>query len=230
MSTTIVKQGPNYALMSDGTMRFDNVRGSYLYLLTPRQSTKPNDDGSMPKPKFTGNFMMPKSTHMEAKNFLQAQISDFILQNSKGPKIVTPADAWKSLKADNKFLRSGDAEGQAPEHAGHFIITASNTEDRPPLLIIGREKIERSEGTLPMLRSRFYSGCYGSVFIRPWWQKDRGPRVNANLNGFQFRRHGEKLGGGGIDEAGMLAAVEDDDYTGEDDLVEEAGGDDLDGL
>lgn len=205
---TVVKKVTNAVLYSDGTIRIDNVRLSYPHLDVPFAGKDGDDeDGKDPKKKkakYGVTAMLPKKSHAAAIKLVERAIDDLLKEND-------------AKVAKNKlFLRDGDDE-EAVEYDDHFIVSAR--ESKRPTCRDRRGntlEVEDIEGT-------FYGGCWGNIFIRPWYQdgvkvgKGYGKRVNAGLIACQFVRDDEPFGEGRINDDGVFDEVDNDDFDNNDD-------------
>ncbi|MES3001354.1 MAG: ssDNA-binding protein [Pseudomonadota bacterium] len=154
----------------DDTILIKNVRLSYEHVFKP-WSMNPGE-----KQKYSGKFLMPKTTHKAEIQALGSHLMKMCQEKFKS-----------KLPADKLFLRDGDASGK-PEQEGHFIVSAS--EDKKPN-VINRDKTPLAEED-----DVVYSGCYVHVLIRPWSQANSfGKRINANLLAVQFAKDGERFSG-----------------------------------
>lgn len=193
---TVVKKGPNFALFSDGLIKIENVRMSYLHVDKPYAG----DDGGEPKYSVVG--IMPKATHKEAQKFLIEQINA-VCQEKKWWK-----DGKRTIPSDKLCLKNGDDSGK-DEYANAWTFSAR--EKTRPIL---RDKANRSVDE-SRINDVFYSGAYGNIVIKLWAQDNKyGKRVNANLSMVQFVKDGEPFGEG---------RLSDDDA---DDILDGAGDDD----
>jgi len=192
-----VKRVKNAVLYADGTIRLDEVRFSYLTCYEARETTNP--DGSKGSKKFGCVAIMPKATHREAKDLVIEELNKILMDKKK----IT----HRKFKAENLFLRDGDTSGKE-EYEDSFIAVTSQTEQHPPVVLKGRTPLP-NDGTL-------FSGCYGSIWLRPWWQiakpeRSQPERINANFVGVQFKRTGEAFGSQGPSQDDILGAAEPDD-------------------
>lgn len=186
---------PNIVFRDDSTILIKNVRASYLHIFKP-WAMNPGE-----KAKYSGKFLLPKTTH---KAEIQALGQHLV-------KMCTEAFKAK-IPTDKLFLRDGDASGK-PEQEGHFVVSAS--EDKKPNTI----NKDRSDVTEDM--DILYSGCYVNVLIRPWPQNNSwGKRVNANLLAVQFVRDGERFSGvARPDVSSVFDDVSGEFGGGEDDIA-----------
>ena len=209
---TVVKRVKNGVLYSDGLIKIEGVRGSYLHVDKPFAGDAKNEDGSAAKAKFSGTGILPKSTHGEVKKLIVEQI-DKLCQEKKWWKVVD-GKGKRTIPATNIFLKDGDASGK-DEYEGAFTVKASEYK-QPILRDAKNNSVDRADAA-----SVFYSGCYINMVIRPWVQDNKyGKKVNANLVIVQFVKDGEAFGEGRISDADaddMLDSVEDDEDSGSDD-------------
>ena len=200
---TVVKKVQNAVLYSDGTIRIDNVRFSYPHLDEPYAGK--DDDGKAGKAKYGVVGMLPKKTHTAAKDLIKYAINELLKENDA--KVST--DKW--------FMRDGDNAEQA-EYEGHFIVSARESK-RPTCR-------DKKGNTLEIedIPDVFYGGCWGNMFIRPWYQDGKkvgagyGKRINAGLIAVQFVRDDEPFGEGRINDDGVFDEVESEDFDNDDDL------------
>lgn len=204
---TVVSKVSNAVLYSDGSIKVEGVRFSYPHLDKPYESE--GDDGQK-KLSYSVTGMMPKSTHLAAKNLIKKVIEDLMKAN----------DA--KVKQDNWFLKDGDKEAEEDEakalYEGHWLVKSS--EKRRP-------SIRNRDGSLMTEREiadKIYGGCWGSLLIRPWFfagkaanGKTYPKRILTNLIGVQFIRDDDAFGEGRISDDGVFGAVEGGDDDGFDD-------------
>lgn len=184
---------PNLVFREDGTILVKNCRLSYEHVFEA-WAKKPEE-----KKKFSGKFLMPKSTHDADAKALGVHAQKMAMENLKA-----------KVGSDKLFIRNGDDSGK-PEQEGHWVISASET--KPPKVIRRDKTPVRAEDDL------IYSGCYVNVLIRPWPQNnEHGKRINAGLMAVQHVKEGERFSG--------QAPVDTD--TVFDDISESFGGDDVD--
>jgi hypothetical protein len=198
-----------------GEVILKNVRASYAYLFEPREDE--NDEG-VKKRKYRCTFMIPKGAEGKANMAAIKAASGEAKRKVWGENEAK----WPKLKADRVCLRDGDEEDK-PEYEGHYIITASVGENRPPALVLNRRGGDKR--WLPASPGQIYSGCYVNAVIRLWAQDNKyGKRVNASLESVQFFRDGEPFGAAPVDPndkfsddmAGSEGSFGDDD---DDDLM-----------
>jgi len=197
----VVKKVKNAVLYSDGCIKIENIRVSYPHLDKPYAGNQNgNDDNNQAEPKYGLVALLPKSTHVEAK--------DLCLEVIKGIQ----DDNDIKIAKDKKFIRDGD-DSDKVENEGCYTISAR--EARRPSV--------RNKNAVPMtereIQDKIYGGCWGSVLIRPWLQDNKyGKRINASLIAFQFLRDDEPFGEGRVDDDGVFDSSEDGDGNEDDDL------------
>lgn len=181
---TVKTRGKNYVLYNEGVLRIDNVRASYPHLAKPYAGkNNKTDDGKEKTPKFSIIGMLPKTTHVEAKDALKEFINELLKQNDNA-----------TVSADKKFLRNGDDHEKETYH-GYWTVSASESRRVP---VRDRNGVLVDEGKI---ENMFYPGCRVNILIAPWFQDGKttgagyGKRVNAGLKGVQFAGDDERIGG-----------------------------------
>lgn len=193
----IVKKVANCIRYSDGTLRVDGVRLSYPHLDKPYAG--PNDEGKQAKYGVVG--MLPKSTHMDAKNLIKEAIEDM----QRTYKAEVAKARW--------FLQNGDDSGKE-SYKGFFTI--STRESNPPICRDRRGNVL----TPDQIAKMFYGGCWANLFIRPWYQdgvkvgKGYGQRMNCGIIAVQFVRDDEPFGEGRINDDDVFDNIEGESGDG----------------
>lgn len=199
----IKKRVKNAILYTNGCIKIENVRFSYPHLDKPFAGKAKNDEGKAATPKYGIVGMLPKKTHVEAKDLIK-EAMDALMQANECPK----------LAPEKKFMRNGDDQDE-PVYEGHWTVSAR--EERAP-------SIRDKRGTLvtdpKAIANLIEGGYWGHILIRPWFQdNDYGKRINAGLVGVQHIRDDETFGEGRIDDSdawtdesgGSSGGDEDDD-------------------
>ncbi len=107
----------------------------------------------------------------------------------------------KKIAADKLCISDGDNTGVSALE-GTYTIKASNIK-QPIVLDERKQHLTQEDG-------KVYSGVYVNAFISLWLQDNQfGQRVNANLLGIQFVRHGDPLGGEVVNEDEILGAFDE---------------------
>lgn len=189
----IKKRGKNFIVYTNGMIKLERVRCSYPHLDKPYAGKDNGGDSekSQANAKFGIVGMLPKATHVEAKNACVEAIAELLKANDNA-----------TVSSDKKFIRNGDDQDK-PEYAGNWTVSAR--EGRQP----GVRDVRGNLITDPKkIADLVYGGCYVNLLIRPWYQdgvkvgKGYGKRVNAGLMGVQFVSDGEPFGEGRIDDTG----------------------------
>jgi hypothetical protein len=198
-----IGEGANYTLYEDERgnplIKIDGVRFSYPFVGTPGEDE--NDAGDTVK-KWRIVGMLPKATHVAAKDAVKKIITDLIAKN----EVKIPNSHW--------FLTNGDDKDDENMH-GHWLVSASDGRIRPTVrdrkgqLILEVEKIDEM----------IYGGCWGNILIRPWYfngtskqsKKTLPKRIVAGLTGVQFVKDDKPFGSGRIDDTDAWGAVDDGD-------------------
>lgn len=198
----VLKRVKNAVLYKDGLIRIDNVRGSYVHLDKPfkKQGMK-RDDGSEAPAKYSLAGIMPKTTHVEAKDLILDVIKQLLVDNK---------DA--KVSKDKRFIRDGDDQ-EKDEYEGAWTVSASEI-NKPKCRDRSGELVTDAED----IREMFKSGYWFNILIRPWFQdNDYGRRVNAGIVGVQFVKKDKTFGSGEIDDSDAwdtVDATDDDDDDG----------------
>jgi hypothetical protein len=141
--------------------------------------------------KYEATFLLDKTEQRETIDEISAGIAAMLKEHKT------------KLPPEKICLKDGDASG-ADENAGMMTIKASSNK-RP--LVIGKDKSPLTEED-----NVIYSGCYVDAIITLWFQDNGfGKRVNASLEGVQFRADGEPFGNGGTKSSVSDFDVIDDD-------------------
>lgn len=193
----IKKRVKNAILYTNGTIRVDNVRVSFPHLAAPYAGT--NDQGGKSEPKYGIVGMLPKETHVEAKDLIKSAMDELLKAND---------DA--KVAADKKFLRNGDDQDRA-EYEGYWTVSAR--EGRRPAVRDKQGNLLDHIQDKEQIEEMIYGGCYCHIMIRPWYQdgqkvgKGYGKRVNAGLVAVVYANEGESFGEGRIDDSDAWADV-----------------------
>lgn len=208
MTALVVKKTVrNAVLYTNGMIRIDGVRVSFPHLDKPYAGKDDNGNATAPKYGIVG--MLPKETHVEAKDLIKNAIDDLLKANDNA-----------KVSSDKKFLRNGDDQDRE-EYAGHWTVSAR--ESKRPSCRDGKGRLLDPKDDEETIKEMFYGGCYCSILIRPWYQdgqktgKGYGKRVNAGLVGVKFMKDGESFGEGRIDDSGAWGDAEGGDTSNDDD-------------
>ena len=109
--------------------------------------------------------------------------------DTKTIKAVEDAIEEAKQLGDGDGTRPTDGEPYGEECHDHYIITAKANENRPPLVV--DKNLQRI-----LDQTAVYSGCYVRANINFYAYNSNGNKgVACGLNGIQFVRDGEPLGG-----------------------------------
>ena len=113
------------------------------------------------------------------------------------------------VSSDKFCLKDGD-DVEYEGFADHFSLKASNSK-RPTVINRDREPITEDDDVI-------YGGCYVNAIVDFWAQNNNyGKRINANLLGVQFVKHGEPFGEGGTSAGANDFDDISDDFDDDDD-------------
>lgn len=180
-------------------IRLDNVRLSFPNLFEPSAMNAGD------KPAYSAHLILPKDHPQmdELKKAISAAAKEK-WGNDDGPQIL------KGLQKNDKLcLRDGnkktDETGEPYDgYRDQYFVSARSqvkptTVDKNP-----KQPLTEADGKL-------YSGCYVNAQIAVWVQTGQyGKRINAQLQGVQFRAHGESFGGGKPADPDAFEALEDE--------------------
>lgn len=146
--------------------------------------------------KYEATFLLPKS---DVKQYEDVKsLIDEIKASNKTVKVP-----------DNKvFLSDGDDTGNETT-AGYWVIRTGKNVSKGRVTLLTRDKSPIAEED-----DLLYGGAIVNASIGGWLQDNAyGKRINGNLYGVQFVKHGTRLGGSSFD-----VSDEFDDFSDEDDL------------
>jgi hypothetical protein len=201
-----IGEGTNYVLYEDDRgnklIRIDKVRFSYPFVGTPGEDE--NDNGEKTK-KWRVVGMLPKATHVAAKDAVKAIITELLTKN----EVKVPTTHW--------FLTNGD-DKEDETMAGHWLVSASDGRIRPSARNAKGELMD----DIVKIDEAFYGGMWGSILIRPWYfdgtskksKKSLPKRIVAGLTGVQKWKDDKPFGSGRIDDTDAWDAQGDDDGDG----------------
>lgn len=189
-----IKSGPNFIVYKSGEqklIKIENVRFSYPFFGTPREEE--NDDGVKTR-AWGGVAMLPKATHVEAKDAFKAILQELLAKNDA--KVAT----------ENWCLKNGD-DKEDELMAGHWLISFSEKgKHRPSARTVRGDAMDDIEE----IDDKFYGGCWGSVLLRPWYFNGKSKtgkagktypkRLCSGYQGVQFLRDDTPFGMGRVDD------------------------------
>lgn len=210
---TETSRGKNFVIYKDGKgvefIKIEKVRLSYPFIGTPSDD---EDDNGNKSTSYRITAMLPKETHLEAKNALKAMIERILKAN----EAKVPVDKWCLSNGDDK---------ESEEMAGHWLVSASDKNRRPT----ARDQKGQVIDDIAKIDDKFYGGCWGNVLVRPWYfngksaksTKTYPKRISCGLQAVQFYKDDTPFGQGRVDDSDVWGATDDAD-EGDDGM----GGDD----
>ncbi len=192
-----IKSGPNFIIYASGEqklIKIDGVRFSYPHF--GKKKVDEQDDGTM-KEAWSGVAMLPKATHVAAKDAFVELMNELMTKNEV------------KIPPEYRCIKNGDDKEDEAMH-GHWLITFSDSQRRPAVrdknggLITDETKID----------SMFYGGSWGDVLLRPWYfngqakgkAKPYPKRICCGFTGVMFRKDDKPFGNGVIDDTDAWGA------------------------
>ena len=170
----------------------NDVRFSFCHVHEP-YAHKPTD-----KPKYQLAFLLAKD-HPGI-----ALVRAAMLVAAEGKWGAKYPDVVKALKASDR-LAYHDGDIKAAKYADYAGLMYINSNNATKPAVFGPDP---HGPQLTMADGKPYSGCYGNAKITIWAQDNEwGQRLNAELNGVQFVRDGERMSGGGVAAADDFQAI-----------------------
>lgn len=178
----------------DQTVHLSNVRCSYFYGFEPFKD--PEDPSKF---SYCSHFIMAP-THADIAKIKAAQRAAAIGMWKDGAEAMLNALAGQ----DRLCLHSGDISKPGQDGYKGMLYVSGSSKKRFTIVDGDRSPLTAQDG-------RPYSGCYVNAIIQVWAQNNKwGKRVNAQIAGVQFLRHGESFGGGRIAAPDEFAAISGD--------------------
>lgn len=214
-------------MANDATQKIitlQDVRLSYAFLFNPMIGT--DDKGNTTRNFCTHAIMAPNHPGIALLKAAQKEVA----QAKWGAQALA---IMQSLSGQDKLaLHSGNISKPGQEgYEGNFYVSA-NSKQRPTLVETrGGVNVQLVESD-----GRPYSGCFANVMVAVYAQDPKGEkakfgkRINAQLMGVQFLRHGDAFGGGRVakpEEFGITAEGADGAAPGEVAMDFDAPGSDL---
>lgn len=223
-----LKSGPNFIVYQSGEqklIKIENIRFSYPHF--GHKHVDEGDDGNT-KESWGGVAMLPKATHVAAKDAFMELVNELQTAN----KVKIPPEY--------RCIKNGDEKGK-DEYEGHWLINFSDKKRRPAVrdehgrLMIDPERAHDHEyiaGAIEAIDEKFFGGVWISVLLRPWYFNGRAKnsaktypkRLCSGFTGVKFTKNDKPFGGGRIDDSDAWGAPS----GGDDDGM--SGGSDDDGL
>lgn len=219
--------------VNDRIVVVKNARLSFPHLHEPQEQE--NDDGSTRR-SYNCVLMVPKEDNPHLDSVLEgikragaaAKKRAWGNSPSEWPKIPQSMTCFKDGDNDDHFTTPRD------EYAGHYVISTSAPEKRPPNVLTNRKDSATGRWieAVPGQKGDPYAGCYVNAIIELYAQK-KDPkrkmpnRINASIQTVQFRSDGEPFGAQ-LEDPNELLDEDDVSYEGEigDDYGDEGDDDD----
>lgn len=171
------------------------VRLSYFYGF---DGYKDKDDPK--KISYPSHFIMPPN-HPAIALVKAAQRAAAIVQWKDGA-----ADMLEALAGQDRLcLHKGNVSKPGVDGYKDMLFVSGNAKKRFTIVGPDRTPLNSGDALAP------YSGCHANAIIQVWAQANSwGKRINAQIMGVQFTRHGESFGGGRVaapDEFGIVGAA-----------------------
>lgn len=187
--TTQAKSNVGFVMLEDVRIAF--VHSQYGGLWRAGSS----DDGG--RPAYSSSFILTPD-HKSLPVVRQAMLA--VARHKWGPDGDNVLQALAS--AGRTCLINGNTKGHVAGYAGNWVINARSPV-APRVFDQRRQELTESSG-IP------YSGCYVNAALAIWAQQNKyGRRINAQLRGVQFVRHGEPLAGGAPASADEFGDIEE---------------------
>ena len=177
------------------------VRFSYLTIDQPRLGPNAKEGD---KPKYSVMLLIPKSDK-ETRAALKAAEKEAYEEGVTSKWNGKRSQVESVIHDGDKPKKSGDSYG--PECEGHWVMNVSAV--RRPFLV--------DRNVRPMDPKDIKSGDYGRANITSFPYTGLSNGVTFGLEGLQFVRSGDPLGGGISPEKAFDAYADDDDEFDEDD-------------
>lgn len=179
---------------TDQTVVLNNVRLSYFYGHEPYR-----DPDDPTKVSYCSHFIMPPD-HPAVQKVIAAQRAAALGLWKDGAQAML-----ESLGAQDRLcLHRGDISKPGQEGYKGMLYVSGNSKKRFTIVDGDRSPLTAADG-------RPYSGCWANAIIQVWAMQNKfGKRINAQIAGVQFLRHGESFGGGRVaapEEFGVVSAA-----------------------
>lgn len=162
---------------SDQTVRLTDVRLSYFYGFEPYEG----DNGA----SYCSHFIL-SPTHDDVAKIKAAQRAAAIAMWKDKAEEMLNALAGQ----DRLCLHNGNVSKPGIDGYKDMLYVSGNSKKRFTIIDGDRSPLTAADG-------RPYSGCYANAIVQIWAQANKwGKRINAQIAGVQFLRHGESFGGG----------------------------------
>lgn len=154
------------------------VRLSYVTVFVPRADQSK-------KLKYSVTCLLPKTDTVGYNQLMQAIQTEAQAEASGKLKGVSIQHVKHPIHDGDGVTQNGTPFGD--ECKGHWVFTATASEDRPPQVVDQRVQPIQD-------KSQIYSGCYGHVALSIYAYDNQSKGIGFGLNGLQKTRDGEALG------------------------------------
>lgn len=192
------------------TIQLTNVRLSFPKLI---EATNNKDYPNAPK-KFSADFIFAPN-HPDYKKVMEHVMGDASEKWKEHAGAVI-----KMIHGDRRLRCYGDGSEKVNKTTmqpyegyenGATYITASCSEDRPPIMVdMSGEPIDNSNTMARNVEARrMYGGCYVNAAIKLWTQDNQyGRAIRCELVAVQFAKDSTSFGEAAPDVSGMFGAVQ----------------------
>lgn len=184
-------------------VKLENVRGTFLYLLTPQK----REEKGVIKLSYNGSFLWPKGVALVGKSSAGAPVN----MEEEAVRVATEGFGDKAVELiKSGVIKSPFLDGDGPQGVnkktgerhkgfeGHRFIRASATADYPPKCYDDKLGAD-NKLVLITDKARIKWGAYyhAVVNILAWDHPQNGKGLSFGLSMVQYAKDGEALGNGG---------------------------------
>lgn len=188
-----MSEAPNDAL----TVHLSDVRLSYFYGFEPYTNT---DKATGKTSKSFCSHMIMAPAHPDIAKVKAAQRAAALAMWKDQAENMLVALAGQ----DRLCLHNGNISKPGQDGYADMFYVSGSSKKRFTIVDGDRTPLTAESG-------RPYSGCFANAIIQVWAQNNSwGKRINAQIAGIQFLRHGESFGGGRVaapEEFGQVSAA-----------------------
>ena len=191
-SLEAIKRGPNFIVYKSGDQKLIKIEGvQFSYPHFGTKKVEEGDDGSK-KESWSGVAMLPKATHVAAKDAFVELMNELMAANEV------------KIPPEYRCIKNGD-DKEDELMAGHWLISFSDSNRQPAV----RDQKAGLISDPKVIDDKFYGGCWGSVLLRPWYFNGKSKssskafpkRICCGFTGVQFLRDDTPFGNGRIDDS-----------------------------
>lgn len=167
------------------TVHLTNVRLSYFYGFEPYVNTDPKTGKT--SSSFCSHFILGPD-HPDVEKIKVAQRAAALGMWKDQAQAMLEALAGQ----DRLCLHKGNISKPGADGYKDMLYVSASSKKRFTIVDGDRTPLTAESG-------RPYSGCYANAIVQIWAQNNQyGKRINAQVAGVQFLRHGESFGGGRV--------------------------------